>query len=58
LFAQSLIEYGVLASIKSQAHMLTVSIRDWLRDAGPLTWLALGAAAVVVVWFWRRPTRY
>jgi len=46
LFAQSLGEYGGLASLASGLQQLTYSISVWLGSVRPTTWII---AAVVVV---------
>jgi hypothetical protein len=46
LFAQSLGEYGGLASLASGLQQLTYSISVWLGSVRPTTWII---AAVIVV---------
>ncbi len=50
MFAQSLVEYGVLATLKSRFQVVTTTIGDWVSNAGTGTWLVVGGIAVVVLW--------
>ena len=58
MLAQSFVEYGALTSLVSEVELMAYSARNWVREAGPETWLAMGGITIVVFWLWgRRPSR-
>ena len=54
MYAQNVAEYGALASAKSNFQAVAYSIRDWVSQAGPGVWIALGALVILIFWFKRR----
>ena len=54
MFAQSVVEYGALASAKSNLQAIGYSIRDWVAQTGPTTWLVLGGLVIFAFWMKRR----
>ena len=54
MFAQSVVEYGALASAKSNLQSVFFSFRDWIAQLGTGTWLALGGLVILVFWLRRR----
>jgi hypothetical protein len=54
MYAQNVAEYGALASTKTNLELFASSIRDWVSQAGPGVWLALGAFVILIFWFKRR----
>ena len=54
MFAQSVVEYGALASAKTNLQSVAYSIRDWAAQIGPGTWLVVGGLLVVAIWMKRR----
>ena len=54
LVAQSVVEYGALASTKTNVQMAFYSVADWLSNLGTGTWLAVGAVVVLLLWSRRR----
>jgi hypothetical protein len=56
LFAQSLVEYGVLAGVRDGIGRLMRSMNDWITNPGSETWLVLGAILVVFL-AWNRWSR-
>jgi hypothetical protein len=49
MFAQSMVEYGALASAKTTLQTLAYGFRDWLVQVSPTTWAIVGGAVIVVV---------
>lgn len=47
VFAQSLVEYGAIASIGSAVQTLVYSVEAWIDDAGAMTWIIVGVAVLV-----------
>jgi hypothetical protein len=56
MFAQSVAEYGLLASLSSAVVTLSNAFTDWVREAGPFTYLVAGVILVGVLWSLRRPS--
>jgi hypothetical protein len=54
MFAQSVVEYGALASAKSNLQAVGYTIREWFAQAGPGTWIVIGGVVVLVFWMKRR----
>jgi hypothetical protein len=54
MFAQSVIEYGALASARTNLRTVLYSFGDWLSQMGMGTWLALGGLVILFLWFRRR----
>lgn len=54
LFAQSLGEYGGLASLASGLQQLTYSISVWLGSVRPTTWIITAVVVVGLVMLTRR----
>jgi type VI protein secretion system component VasK len=48
LFAQSVLEYGALASIAAAAQRALYSAQDWVLSQGTSTWMVVGG--VVLLW--------
>ena len=53
MFAQSLGEYGGLGSIASVVESLAYSVRRWLGDITPTTWVVV-AIVVIGLYLWSR----
>jgi hypothetical protein len=53
MFAQSLGEYGALSSIATRAESLAYSVRAWLGDLSPTTWV-LAAVVLIGLFLWSR----
>ena len=54
MYAQSVVEYGALASAKSNLQSVAYYVRDSVAQAGPGVWLALGGLLILVIWLKRR----
>jgi len=54
LVAQSVVEYGALASAKTNVQMAFYSVADWLSHLGTGTWVAVGGLVILLFWFRRR----
>ena len=54
MFAQSVVEYGALASTKTNLQMAFHSVADWVSHLGTGTWVAIGGVVVLLVWLRRR----
>lgn len=53
MLAQSLVEYGALASIVTGVQHVADSVQAWVATRSSTTWVTFGA--IVVVWLvWRR----
>jgi hypothetical protein len=49
MFAQSVVEYGALASMAAAAQRALYSAQDWVVSRGPTTWIVVGG--LIVLWF-------
>jgi hypothetical protein len=59
MLAQSLLEYGAMASLVSGARQAAYSIRDTVVTAPPETWLWVAGIALIGAWAWtRRPSGF
>jgi MYXO-CTERM domain-containing protein len=50
MLAQSMVEYGALATLKVRAAQVTSTITNWIADAGPGTWAMLGVLVLGLLW--------
>lgn len=48
MFAQSVVEYGALASMTAAAQRAVYSAQDWVSSQGASTWIIAGV--VVCLW--------
>jgi hypothetical protein len=53
MFAQSVVEYGALASMAAAAQRALYSAQDWFASRGPTTWIVVGGLVVLWVVFSR-----
>jgi hypothetical protein len=59
MYAQSLIEYGALASIVAGAQRTAETIRLWITTLSPTTWaIVVGVILVLLVAKGRRTRRW
>jgi hypothetical protein len=49
IFAQSVVEYGALASMVAAAQRALYSAQDWFVSRSPTTWIVVGG--LVLLWF-------
>jgi hypothetical protein len=49
MFAQSMVEYGALASARTTLLTLAYGFRDWLAQISPATWAVVGGLVIAVV---------
>ena len=54
MFAQSIVEYGALASAKATLQSIGYSFRDWVGQITPTTWAVIGGIALALVVLRRR----
>lgn len=54
MFAQSLAEYGAIASIGSVVQALVYSVEAWVEDAGATPWIVVGVVIIVGLWLLNR----
>jgi len=53
MFAQSVVEYGAIASMAAAAQRALYSAQDWVVSRGPTTWIVVGGLVVLWVVFSR-----
>jgi hypothetical protein len=49
MFAQSVVEYGALASMAAAAQRALYSAQNWFVSRGPTTWIVVGG--LILLWF-------
>ncbi len=54
MLAQTIGEYGGLASLIAKIERAVYSVNRWVRTAGPEVWLGVAAAVLLLLWLWRR----
>jgi hypothetical protein len=56
MFAQSLLEYGVLATFVSAIEGALDSVRDWVDRSPEQAWALVGVLAILII-IWSRSSR-
>jgi hypothetical protein len=49
MFAQSVVEYGAIASMAATAQRALYGAQDWVVSRGPTTWIVVGG--LILLWF-------
>jgi hypothetical protein len=52
MFAQSLVEYGLVSRVAMAGEELVHSVQEFVVSIGPTTWLAVGITLVVLLRIW------
>jgi hypothetical protein len=56
MFAQSLVEYGLLASVATAVQGAVYAVRDWVDRSPEEAWTLAGVLAIVTI-LWARSAR-